>query len=235
MILIILGVLLVIGIIAIIKFNVSIDVKSFFRKGLFRKVGQYGVFCFSGKQGSGKTYSATKFLYENYKKKTIYANYTVDIPYKKIKNLDELLQIKENDCIIFYDEIFTEISRSSRLGPKVLEFLAQMRKRQVVFITTCQEWLELPVTLRRFVRFHIPVQIHSILGLNILVETYEDAEQMKWDNLQNEYLAPTVALKISKLNKKIAQLYDTWEVIRPHEDADASSSLARSRGSVSIV
>lgn len=154
------------------------------------------------------------------------------MPHTHINNLKELLQIKENDCIIFYDEIFTEISKGSKLGPQVLEFLAQMRKRQIVFITTCQEWLELPVTLRRFVRFHIPVRIISIFGLNLLIETYEDAEQMKWDNLENEYIAPVVATKISKLNKDITKLYDTWEVIRPHdaiEPVKTGSASARIR------
>lgn len=228
MILIIVAILLVLGIIAMIRYNVSIDIKSFFKKGLFRKVGQYGVYCISGKQGNGKTYTATKFLQENFKKKKIYANYTVNLPYTKINNLQELLEIKENDCIIFYDEIFTEISKSTKLGPKVLEFLAQQRKRQIIFLTTCQEWLELPVNLRRFVRFHIPVKIISIFGLNILVETYEDAEQMKWDNLQNEYIAPVTAIKLSKLTKQIANLYDTWEVIRPY-DSMATQSPASVR------
>ena len=43
MILVLLAILLVLGVIAMIRFNVSIDLKSFFKKGLFRKVWFYSL------------------------------------------------------------------------------------------------------------------------------------------------------------------------------------------------
>ena len=37
---------------------------------------------------------------------------------------------------------------------------------------------------------------------------------MKWDNLQNEYIAPIIQTTIKKCSKEIADSYDTFEVIK---------------------
>ena len=39
----------------------KIKIKTFFRKGFAPKRGRFGVYCYCGKQGSGKTYSAVEF------------------------------------------------------------------------------------------------------------------------------------------------------------------------------
>lgn len=41
--------------------KLSIDWKTFFRKGFQKIDNQFGLFCYCGKQGHGKTYSAIKF------------------------------------------------------------------------------------------------------------------------------------------------------------------------------
>ena len=44
-------------------------------------------------------------------------------------SLKELLELrKEHDCIIFFDEIFTEITKNDKLSKDVLDFLCQMRQ-----------------------------------------------------------------------------------------------------------
>lgn len=131
-----------------------------------------------------------------------------------------MLAIKDTNCIIFYDEIFTEITKNTKLSKEVLGFLAQMRKKHNIFITTCQEWLELPVSMRRFVRFDIKCKTYSIFGKGFLVEKYENAEEMTWSQLDNEYIAPVIALKISKYNKRVVDKYDTWEVISSSSTED---------------
>ena len=45
--------------------HLSIDFKSLFKKG-FKKIDNYfGLYCYTGKQGTGKTYSAVRFLIKN--------------------------------------------------------------------------------------------------------------------------------------------------------------------------
>lgn len=194
--------------------KIYIDIPTFIRKGFKAHVGRYGVYCFTGKQGTGKTFSAVQFILRNSKKFPIYSNvHLVGIDYTYFSGFDELLKINDHHCIIVFDEIFTALSKSTRMNTEVLGFLSQMRKREVMFITTAQEWLEINITLRRYVRYQVDCRIYNSLPFSILVEQYHDGENMKWSQEENEYVAPILATRISKMAKKITKHYDTWEVI----------------------
>ena len=201
-----------------IKFrHTKIKFKTFFKKGFAPKRGKFGVYCYCGKQGSGKTYSVVEFLKQQPKEMRIYAN--IDslkgINYTYFNGFDNLLKLRdEHDCIIVYDEIFTALTKSSRLSTEVLDFLSQMRKRRIVFLTTAQEWLEINITLRRYCRYQIECKMLNILGLGILVKCMYDAEQLKWSNDDNEYVAPLIETTISKCNLSVANSYDTFEQIK---------------------
>lgn len=119
----------------------------------------------------------------------------------------------ESDCIILYDEIFTALTKSSKINTDVLDFLSQMRKRRIIFITTAQEWLEINMTLRRYCRYQIDCRMINFFGLGILIKTFHDAECMKWSQLDNEYVAPLLETSISKCNLEVANSYDTFEQI----------------------
>ena len=62
-------------------------------------------------------------------------------------------------------------------------------------------------------RFQIDCQIFNLFPFSILIERYRDGEQMKWDNLENDYIAPIISTKISKMMKSVTSHYDTFEVI----------------------
>jgi hypothetical protein len=47
-----------------------------------------------------------------------------------------------------------------------------------------------------------------------MLEKYYDATNMAWDNLQNEYIAPLLAMKVSKYEKRYMESYDTYERIQ---------------------
>lgn len=197
----------------LIKYKISIDIQSFFKKGFQARRGKFGVYCFCGKQGSGKTFSTVNFITKHLEM-PIYSNiHLKDIDYIYYNGFEELLKIDDHHCIIVFDEIFTALTKQTRMSQEVLAFLSQMRKKNVIFITTAQEWLEINITLRRYVRYQIDCQILNILPFSILIEHYRDGEQMKWSNLDNDYVAPIVATKISKMMLKITTHYDTWEVI----------------------
>ena len=217
-------ILLIVLIIAVfVKFrHTKIKFKTFFKKGFAPQRGRFGVYCYCGKQGSGKTYSAVEFLLSN-KDMKIYSNVRSlkGVKYTPIGGFDDLLKLRsETNCIIFFDEIFTALSKksSSRLtrqqSNEVLDFLSQMRKRKIIFITTAQEWLEMDMTLRRYCRFQIECNMINFLGLGLLIKSCYNAEQMRWSANDNEYVAPLVETTISKCNKKVADSYDTFEQIK---------------------
>lgn len=211
--------IIIIVIILIIRFrHTRIKIKTFFKKGFSARRGRFGVYCYCGKQGSGKTYSAVEFLMNN-KDMPIYANVKTitNISYKYFSGFDELLKLRDKtDCIIVYDEIFTALTKTTKITKEVLDFLSQMRKRRIIFITTAQEWLEIPITLRRYCRFQIDCSILTFFKKmpSILIKSMYNAEQMKWSNDDNEYIAPLIETTISKCNLVVANSYDTFEQIK---------------------
>ncbi|MDD4706414.1 MAG: AAA family ATPase [Bacilli bacterium] len=204
-------------IILIFKFrHTKIKFKTFFKKGFSALRGRFGVYCYCGKQGSGKTYSAVEFLL-NDKDMEIYSNVgsIKGVDYTYFNGFDKLLELRnKTNCIIFYDEIFTALTKSSKMTNDVLDFLSQMRKRKIIFITTAQEWLEINITLRRYCRYQIECSILSIAKLSILIKRMYNAEQLKWSNEDNEYVAPLIETTISKCNLSVANSYDTFEQIK---------------------
>lgn len=210
-------IIIVLVIILLIKFrHTRIKWRTFFKKGFAPKRGKFGVYCYCGKQGSGKTYSAVEFILNN-KKIPIYSNVATikGVDYTYFSGFDELLKLRDKtDCIIFYDEIFTALTKNSRINTDVLDFLSQMRKRRIIFITTAQEWLEINITLRRYCRYQIECKMINLLGLGVLFKHMYDAEQLKWSNEDNEYIAPLIETTISKCNVSVANSYDTFEQIK---------------------
>lgn len=213
-------ILILIFIIYIIWNNkITIKFKTFFKKGFKPIRGKFGVYCFDGKQGNGKTYSIVEFLKNNSGVMPIYANIkTLDkdvIDYTYFNGFDNLLKLRDkHDCIIVYDEIFTALTKNSKMSTDVLDFLSQMRKRKIIFLTTAQEWLEINITLRRYCRYRVECKMRSFLGIGILIKKFYDAEQMKWSQLDNEYVAPIISTTISKCNIDVANSYDTFEQIK---------------------
>lgn len=198
-----------------IKNKITFDFRTFFRKGFKAKRGSFGLYCFVGKQGTGKTFNAVEFLARN-SDRNIYSNIHLskDINYKYYCGFDELLNINDKHCIIFYDEIFTQLTKSSKVTEDFLSFLSQQRKNDLIFITTAQEWLEIPLTLRRYVRYQIDCSIINVLPFSLGIEKYFDAENMKYDKEIGEYIAPIIRTKVKKMNKFVTQLYDTLEIVR---------------------
>lgn len=199
------------------KNHIRIKFHTFFKKGFRPNRGSFGIYCFDGKQGSGKTYSMVEFLINN-NDLPIYSNIsTIDknvVDYEYFSGFDGLLKLRnKKKCIIVFDEIFTALTRTSRINTDVLDFLSQMRKREIIFLTSAQEWLEINITLRRYCRYRVSCSMRNFFGLGILIKRFYDAENMTWSNIENEYVAPIVSTTISKCNLSVANSYDTFEQI----------------------
>ena len=202
--------------------KIKIKWKTFFKKG-FRPIrGDFGVYCYDGKQGKGKTYSLVEFLQDNKERFLTFCNikniYGID--YTHYTGFEQLMAIKrfidspnfhtDKQIVIVYDEIFTELQKQSKLSKDVLDFLCQMRKRKIIFLTTAQEWAEIPLTFRRFCRYRINCNMIPFFGTGILIKTFYDAENMKWSNDEQEHIAPLVETTVSHTRKNIADSYDTF-------------------------
>lgn len=229
----------------LIKNKLVIRIDTLLRKGFAKKDDKYGVYCFCGKQGDGKTYSLVDMLSFTGKNKIKICNIeslckrskfyingleNIDKYLKKQSNyfdfyiyetdfnkIQEFLEKCEdtNKYIIIYDEIFSLIEKG-KLSKESLSFLSQMRKRGLYLYTTCQEWLELNVTFRRYVRYQVECNMYNFPLFNFAfsINKINNAYEMKWDNQQNEYICPIIKTTIKKCSKKLADSYDTYEVIK---------------------
>lgn len=209
-------------------FHIRPDIKSFFRKSIKAKRGLYGTYAFCGCQGKGKTTSLVKYCLDKNKKIYVFSNVIIkglerynyidkfeDI-YKIIEMLDNgTIDTENRQVVIIYDEIFTLMTKNAKMNKEIMSFLCQLRKRKIIFLTTCQSWAELPLSFRRLCRFEIDCNIINIpLIPSILVGIYKDAERMKWDEIEQDHVAPIVWTRIAMFNKKVAQAYDTNQRIK---------------------
>ncbi len=235
---IIIAVVIVLVVLCVVN-KVKIKWKSFLKKGFLPVRGNFGVYCYCGKQGNGKTYSVVEYLLDNRKNIEVFCNIggIKNINYTHFTGFKGLIELKEkldNDTLVYdkkkqlvfvYDEIFTELQKKSVPTKEVMDFLCQMRKRKIIFLTTAQEWAEIPLTFRRFCRYEIDCKMYNLLIFGILFKRFRDAENMKWSDEDQEFVAPLVSNTITKTRKFIANSYNTF--LRISSVAEVSPSTAR--------
>lgn len=213
-------------------FHLRIDIKSFFRSSFRTKRGLYGTYVFNGEQGKGKTLSLATYVFKHKKKILLFSNVyfnnieshsyqpfdEFEYVYKIIKAIDDKkIGYKSKDkrqVVIIWDELFSLLNKSTKLNKEIKSFLSQLRKRHIIFLTTCQSWPDIPLEFRRLCRFEIDCNCIPLISRSILINVYKDAERMKWDEIQQEHVAPIVWTKISQVNKIIANSYDTNQTIK---------------------
>lgn len=237
------GILIIVGIAILIfymiKNKVKIKVKTFFKRGFKVAKGIYGIYCYCGFQGDGKTYSCVEYVKDNQNDIILFSNVDITgVDYISYKGFKQMLQLRDsidfarsikNNFIIFngnkynidfnkqivfiYDEIFSELQRGSKLNTDILDFITQMRKRHFILLTTAQIWSDIPITWRRLTRYQIDCSMHHFLFLNYLKKVFHDAECMKWSNDEQEFIAPIISTTITHTRKQIADSYDTFQII----------------------
>lgn len=221
------------------KNKIKIKFKTFLKRGFKVKKGVYGIYCYVGFQGNGKTYSCIEYVIDNYNNIQLFSNVKINnINYIYYNGFKEMLLLRDcidyarsrnNNYIIFkgkkypidfekqivfiYDEIFSELQRGSKISNDVLDFITQMRKRGFILLTTAQIWSDIPITWRRLTRFEIDCSMRNFLGINLLVKVFRDAELMKWSNNDQEFVAPIISTTITHTRKYIANSYDTFQLI----------------------
>lgn len=210
----------------IFVYKIHIDLKSLFRRGFKKYDNSFGLFCYCGKQGKGKTYSAIKFLIErklekDYKILTNVKSFSTFNDTLYFKSINDIInyctKFKDNDenVIIFFDEIFTILEKKTAINKDILSFISQLRKRRIIFVTTAQEWSEINITFRRYVRYQIECNMFSVPLFHnaFLYNKINDGDLIKWDNDLQEFVAPRISANFSKCNRSIVESYDTYETI----------------------
>lgn len=208
---------LVIVIFVLYKKHLKIDLFSFFKKGFKSKENNGGIYIYTGKQGYGKTYCLVKFLLSFKNKIPIYSNVKLNnINFTEFQGYNQLISLgnSKKNCIIVFDEIFSILNKSEKLQKEFMTFISQLRKNNIIFISTAQEWLEIPITLRRYCK-HV-IQCKKILFLGkfpIFIEKVGSGYDMVYDKDTSEYICPIIATNIHKGLRKVANSYDTFQVI----------------------
>lgn len=182
-------------------------------------------------KATGKTYSAIKFCIDQKLSRnciiitnvqsfkvfsdTVYITDILELIDYVLKYCDSLPPNETPNIIILFDEIFTILEKQTRINKEILSFISQLRKRKIIFVTTAQEWLEVNVTFRRYVRYQIDCNMFSlpIFKTAFLINAINDGELLKWDNNENEYVAPRISTNFSKGNLSVIESYDTFETI----------------------
>lgn len=233
--------ILIIIIIAIFWRNkIKIKLKTFLKKGFKVKRGIFGIYCYCGQQGQGKTYSCVEYVKDNEENIQLFSNVEIstNINYILYHGFKEMLEIRDKidicraenksyiiwkgkkynidfkkQILFIYDEIFSELQKGSRITNDVLDFITQMRKRGFILLTTAQIWSDIPITWRRLTRFQIDCDMKNLIFTNILIKKFYDAEHMKWSNDDQEFIAPLISTTITHTRKHIADSYDTFQII----------------------
>lgn len=212
--------------------KIHLDLKSFLKAGFSKKDDKFGLYTFCGQQGEGKTYSAVRMIV-NLKQEqgyTVITNMKSFNVYDDTIYEDDILKIIDivtsatdnnfnNRCkyIILFDEIFTVIMRNQKnlqyLIP-ITNFLAQLRKRGVIFVTTAQIWNEIPIEFRRLCRFQVSCHMFNFLGRAITVNRIGDGYNTKWSDDEQDFVSPVIQTNVAKGNQLIIDSYDTFETVQ---------------------
>lgn len=200
-------------------FNRKIEFESFFKKGLPKIDDRFGVYFITGRQGSGKSYYATKLLLAQDKDTcaSVYTNvHSLKIPGYNIKyfsTVDDLYSNTEEYCIFLIDELSRKYDKTSRTDTQFYAWLNQSRKRKRIVIMITQEWRELPMWIRRPAKYMLTTKRGFLSRFGIYTTIVGDAENMVFNKDEGEYECPTIKKIIYKRNQEIANLYDTFEPI----------------------
>lgn len=191
----------------------------------YRKVKQlddkFGVYLISGKQGSNKTYYAVFLANMQSRERVNYIKtniHSLNIPGYEIRyftKIDEIWKDTDENCIYIIDEISRKYKKNSPCDKDFYAWLNQCRKRSRIAILITQEYLELPMWLRRPCKFNLTSSTIPILSslFGIYRCDVGDGYNLKFDKDEGEYQCPIIQVNIYKRNQFIANMYDTLEPI----------------------
>lgn len=188
----------------------------------------HGVYCFCGKQGSGKTLSAVRTIsniYLDYKDVYLITNVHINtdiltnIPVENIIDFTRYYQIFLNydkPVIFFIDEahlLFNSLE-SKNADINMFAVISQNRKKQRVFILTSQVFSRLQLVMREQINTIIDCKTYLQFLTHCIV--YSDFEKQK-DELVGKREFGAFFTHKRKLHY---EMYDTYQVIDYSKDSE---------------
>lgn len=214
----ILFIFIIVLFVLILKYRKKIKIywKSFKYKSTPLLDDRHGVYLIHGKQGSNKSYFATQFvLQQNKDFKRIRTNvHSLKIPGYQIEyftKISEITQDIDEHIIYVIDEISRKYKKEDKTDQQFYAWLNQSRKRKRIVILITQELKEVPMWLRRPVRFTFETR-PLIFGL--FYTLMGDGYNLTLNKDSLEWEAPILKIFIYKRNVFIANMYDTFEPIQ---------------------
>lgn len=196
---------------------------TFFKKGVKEDKNNFGNALVCGFQGSGKTFFAVFWtlqqikLNKTYKVKTNIKSLKIDeemgdkraVEY--FSTIDEIVYDTQQYTIYVIDEVSRKYDKTCKTDKQFYAFLQQSRKMHRIVLLITQELKEVPMWLRRPLRFIYTTE--KIPFTSLFKTTLSDAQngQLNKDSLDWEY--PILGRFIYKRTKAIACKYDTFEPI----------------------
>lgn len=190
-----------------------------------------GTVFFTGKQGAGKSLSASHYLQmlkTKYPNLYIYSNIKLAIADKVIRSeevADYILDKKieedgtEIPIAFFLDEIQTVLfSGQKSVSFETFKAICQQRKALKTIIGTMQEFLDLDIKYRR----QLQAQVECLHYGAVQVELWKDPESLKFDANQNDYVGRTRKVNIWKRHNEAYDIYDTYEIVNATMNMDNS-------------
>lgn len=183
-----------------------------------------GLLCFSGRQGTGKTISAVKYIYDlRFKKRYNFLFYTnTDIFFSDgnisdIADMFDIIKSNPNNNIIFFlDELQNTFSTSNskNFDESVLSLITQLRKQKIHIVCTSQVFTRLAKPLRE--------QVHTVC----ICDTFFNRCTTNKFYLADDYImffSDTSERKLDKLipfrrlsffqDDKLRNMYDTYALV----------------------
>lgn len=206
-----------------------------------------GTVLFVGKQGAGKSLSATHYierLKARYPKLYVYSTVKLAIADKIIKPeevanyiLDKKVEgepcgqcdrcIRHELCIdqeeipiaFFIDEIHTVLSNKKKaVSIEVMRAISQQRKALKTIVATVQVSVDLDISYRR----QLAYQVECWHFGDLQFELWLDAETLKFDQERNKYIGKNVETRVWKRHDLAFSIYDTLEIVNSSMDIDSN-------------
>lgn len=223
----------------------SVEWSTFIKKRRRLKRGfPVGTVFFTGKQGAGKSLSASHYLARlkaKYPTLYIYSNIELAIADKVIKSeevadyiLDKKVDAdgKEIPIAFFLDEIQTVLfSGKKAVSFETFKAICQQRKALKTIIGTMQEFLDLDIRYRR----QLQAQVECFHFGAVQFELWKDPDSLKFDKDKNDYVGRTKRVQIWKRHNDAYDIYDTFEIVNATMDIDENKKQQHLKKSPTVI
>lgn len=198
----------------------KIDLQSFFKHRTPEQKGfPTGSRVYYGYQGNGKTLSMVRYvlqLKKDFPDCIVFSNVDIkDIPFHKISSPSDLARALSTcngrkGVLVCLDEahLFFNNTRGG-ISLDVLTAISQQRKDRRRIVFTTQIWEEMDISLRK----QVPEIVKCRRILNMIILTYYKGYTMKYNKMENEFIAEKDYTEIFKLNDELYNSYDTYQKI----------------------